>query len=167
MPVMLAYKPLRPSQILQSERFVSRIIEVLKEKYVNPFDVNIPREKLVNLSSSVALLDQIAAEILSTRSVGEDGEKFCLERLESSEVKFHDPINRRKLQLFSNSSKKVTIEENKKVKSIEVNRNIIGTLLLFSAKSGQAIDLKKAFDTLCQRFHLSQPKEMLVGFQAK
>jgi hypothetical protein len=48
--------------------------------------------------------------------------------------------------LFSNSSKKVTIEENKKVKSVEVNQNILGTLLSFSAKSGQAIDLKNALE---------------------
>ena len=41
------YKPLRPSHILQSEKFVSHIIEVLKEEYVNPFDINIPKEKLV------------------------------------------------------------------------------------------------------------------------
>ena len=30
------YKPLRQSQILQSERFVSNIINVLKEEYVKP-----------------------------------------------------------------------------------------------------------------------------------
>ena len=35
------YKPLRPSQILESERFVSNIINVLKEEYVNPFDINL------------------------------------------------------------------------------------------------------------------------------
>ena len=143
-----AYKPLRPSQILQSEKFVSRIIEVLKEEYVNPFDVNIPKEKLVNLSSAVALPDvQMASAILSTRSVGkEESQKFRLEHLESSKVKFHDPIKRRKLQLFSNSSKKVTIEQNKKGKSVEVIRNILETLLSFSAKNGQAIDFKRARD---------------------
>ena len=50
------------------------------------------------------------------------------------------------MQLFSNSSKKVTIEQNKKVKSVEVDRNILGTLLSFSAKSGQAIDFKRALE---------------------
>ena len=141
------YKPLRPSQILQSEKFVTRIIDVLKEEYVNPFGVNVDKEKLVNLSSGIALDDRIAAEILSTRSVGEkESQKFREERLESSQVKFHDPIKRRKLALFSSSSKKVTIEENKKVKAIEVNRNILGTLLSISAKSGQAIDFEKALE---------------------
>ena len=48
--------------------------------------------------------------------------------------------------MFSISNKKVTIEQNKKVKSVEVNRNILGTLLSLSAKSGQAIDFKRALE---------------------
>ena len=132
-----AYKPLRPSQILQSEKFVSRIMEILKEEYVNPFDVNLTQRQLVNLSSGVALPDEMTSEILSARSVGEEEcEKFCSERLESNKVKFHEPIKRKKLPLFSNSSRKITIEENKKAKSIEVNRNILGTLLSFSTNAG-------------------------------
>ena len=54
-----AYKPFRPSQILQSEKFVSRIMEILKEEYANPFDVNLTQEQLVNLSSGEALPDEI------------------------------------------------------------------------------------------------------------
>ena len=50
------------------------------------------------------------------------------------------------MPLFSNSSRKITIEENKKAKSIEVNRNILGTLLSFSTKYGLAIDLAKALE---------------------
>ena len=75
-----AYKPLRSSQILQLEKFVSNIIEVLKEECVNPFDVNIPIGKLVNLSSTVALPGKIASDILSMRSAGEkESQKFRLE----------------------------------------------------------------------------------------
>ena len=56
------YKLRRPSQILQSEKFVSHIIEVLKEeRYYAYNNTNIPKEKLVNLSSAVALPDQIAS----------------------------------------------------------------------------------------------------------
>ena len=81
------------------------------------------------------------------RSVGEkESQKFRLECLESSKVIFHDLIKRRKLQLFSNSSKKVTIEQNKKMKSVEVSWNIFGTLPSFSAKSGQAVDFKRALE---------------------
>ena len=92
-----AYKPHRPSQILQSEKFVSRIMKILKEEYVNPFDVNLTQEQLVNLSSGVALPDEMASEILSARSIGEDEcEKFCSKRLEPNKVKFHEPIKRKR-----------------------------------------------------------------------
>ena len=89
------------------------------------------KKSLFNLSSAVALPDQIASDILSAvRSVGEkESQKFRLECLSSIKVIFHDPIKRRKLQLFSNSSKKVTIEQNKKMNSVEVSRNILGTLI--------------------------------------
>ena len=87
------------------------------------------KKSLFNLSSAVALPDQIASDILSVRSVEKESQKFRLERLSSIKVIFHDPINRRKLQLFSNSSKKVTIEQNKKMNSVEVSRNILGTLI--------------------------------------
>ena len=62
------YKPLRPSQILKPERFVSNIINVLKEEYVNPFDSNLNKGLLVNLSSGIA----VAEEITSTDSSGKD-----------------------------------------------------------------------------------------------
>ena len=68
-------------------------MEVLKEEYVNPFDVNLAQEQLVNLSSGVTLPDEMASEILSARSVGEEEcEKFRSERLKSNKVKFHEQI---------------------------------------------------------------------------
>ena len=54
-----AYKPLEPSEILQSKKLVSHIMELSKEEYVNPFDVNIPNVivKIWN-SSHVPLLEE-------------------------------------------------------------------------------------------------------------
>ena len=66
------YKPLRPSQILKSERFVSNIINVLKEEYVNPFDSNLDKGLLVNLSSGISVAEDVAKEINSTDSSGKD-----------------------------------------------------------------------------------------------
>lgn len=43
------YKPMRPSEILASEKHVTKIIQVLKGKYINPFDLGL--EELYNFSS--------------------------------------------------------------------------------------------------------------------
>ena len=91
-----AYKLLQLSQILQSENFVSRIIEILKEEYVNPFDVNLTKEQLVNLNSDVALPDEMPSEILSARIVAEEEcEMFRSEFLEFNKVKFHEQIKKK------------------------------------------------------------------------
>ena len=81
------YKPLRPSQILKSERFVSNIINVLKEEYVNPFDSKLDKGLLVNLSSRITVAEDVAEEITSTDSSGKDDyQTFCKDRLESKKV---------------------------------------------------------------------------------
>ena len=58
----VVYKSLRPSQILGSEKMVTRLIEVLSE-YLNPFGVSLD-ENLYNLSSGVPVEDQLENEIL-------------------------------------------------------------------------------------------------------
>ena len=58
----VVYKSLRPSQILGSEKMVTRLIEVLSE-YLNPFSVSLD-ENLYNLSSGVPVEDELANEIL-------------------------------------------------------------------------------------------------------
>ena len=40
----------------------------------------------------------------------------------------------------------VSVEKDKKLKSVEVNRNILRLLLSVSAKSGQVIDFAKALE---------------------
>ena len=59
----VAYKSLRPSQILGSERMVTCVIEVLSEEYLYPFSVS-PDQNLYNLSSDVPVEDELANEIL-------------------------------------------------------------------------------------------------------
>ena len=47
------YKPLRPSQILISERHVAEVIRVLEEEYVNPFSVLVAKDCFFNLNSGM------------------------------------------------------------------------------------------------------------------
>ena len=50
------------------------------------------------------------------------------------------------MTLFSSTGQTVSVEKDKKLKSVKVNRNILGLLLSASAKSGQVIDFAKAFE---------------------
>ena len=84
---------------------------------------------------------------------------FFQNRLLSDEIKFHDTLTRNKLVLFKNCGKKIVVKKDGKLKSIEVNRNIIGNLLALSAKTGQLIDFNKALEfPLCSvDLNLSNP----------
>ena len=76
------YKPLRPSQILKSEKLVTNIVRTLKEEYINPFAVELDQTKLINLSSGIPLATEEALDIMSIRKVGEDEyDNFRNERL--------------------------------------------------------------------------------------
>ena len=57
---------------------------------------------------------------------------------------FHDPISRQNLKVFKDLAQKVTVTVKNVQKEIEINRNIIGTLLAQSIKFSKAIDFKKA-----------------------
>ena len=124
------YKPLRPSQILRSEETVKNVVSVLSNEHINPFCSYLDKDQLFNLSSGAPINDSSAVEqILNIRKVGKDHyNEFKKNRLSSKLVKFHDPIKRNDLPLFSSTNKSVQIKQNTRTKTVEINRNIVGTL---------------------------------------
>ena len=65
-------------------------------------------------------------------------------RLLSEDLDFHDPLSRNKLELFKSCGRTVNLKKEGKLMSVEVNRNVIGTLLALSAKSEKLIDFETA-----------------------
>ena len=130
-------KPLRPSQILKSEVMVTNVVNILTSEYISPFDSELDKDYLVSLSSGVPLQDKEAVErILSLRKVGEENyNHFKRDHLSRKKIKFHDPIKRNELSLFSNTNKSIEIKTSTKTKVGEFNRNIVGTLLAYSARN--------------------------------
>ena len=119
------YKPLRPSQILKSEVMVTNVVNVLSSECINPFDSGLDKDYLVSLSSGVPLPDKEAVERILILRKGWGGKK----------IKFHHPIKRNELSLFSNANKSIEIKTSTKTKVVEFNRNIVGTLLAYSARN--------------------------------
>ena len=118
------YKPLRPSQILQTNEHVLSVMKVFCEDYINPFGLEIETDTLINVSSGVPLPNDIADELLSISKVGADRyEQFKNERLVEPQAKgFHEPISRCKIKGFKHNKVKVSIAKNNIIKSLEVNR---------------------------------------------
>ncbi|KAG1673322.1 Multidrug resistance-associated protein 4 [Nymphon striatum] len=139
------YKPLRPSQILKSKKLVSSVVRVLKEEYINPFDADLDKDALLNFSSGRPIPDDASSEILRIREIGEEQyDDFVKYRITSKDIGLHEPISRNKVKLFGNFNRKIVIKKSSKEKSIESNRNILGTLLAISARNERAVNFKTA-----------------------
>ena len=139
------YKATRPSQILKSEKYVTDLVEVLRNDFVNPFDSNIDKDKLLNLSSGIPVNDDLAEDILKIKDRGIDSyNEFVEKRIKSQAIKVHDPIKRQKCALFKDTERKVTLKHKGNEKTIEANRDVLSKLLAHSAKHNKVIDFEVA-----------------------
>ena len=97
---------------------VTNVVNVLSSEYINPFDSGLGKDYLVSLSSAFPLQDKDTVEqILSLRKVGEENfNDFKRDRLSRKKIKFHHPIKRNELSLFSNMNKTIEIKTSTKTK---------------------------------------------------
>ena len=139
------YKPLRDIQIKRSEKCVGEVIEILEEKFFNPFGVDVEQDKesVYNLSSRQQYQGS-ADDLVGIRTMGQAlYNDFKKDRLFSTTIKFHDTIKRQKPTLFSDVSKpKPKKDTNYEV--VKANRNVLGKLLTLSANAQQLIDFEAA-----------------------
>eukprot|EP00794_Sanderia_malayensis_P002284 gene2284-2627_t len=116
-------------------------------RYINPFDPGLDKDKLYNLSSGIPVNFELPNETLNVLPNGKRAHcQFVNSRLESTNIKFHEPIKRQKSFLFSNCGKKIEIKVNGKSKVVEANRDVLGKLLAASTKHERTIDFKKALE---------------------
>ena len=98
----------------------------ISQDFVNPFSTGLDPFKLYNLSSGIPVDDDKISSMLNIQKTGEEQcNDFVQNRLLSDEIKFHDALICNKLVLFKDCGKNVAVKRAGKLKSIEVNRNII------------------------------------------
>ena len=95
----ILHKPLRPSQILKSEKLVTNMVRTLKEEFINPFAVELDQTKLINLSSGIPLATEAALDVMSIKKVGEEeNDNFRNERLRKKRKVFKQSFGDTKLE---------------------------------------------------------------------
>ncbi|CAB3982426.1 Hypothetical predicted protein [Paramuricea clavata] len=142
------YKSLRPSEILKSESYTTSVFNTLSKEYLNPFDVELDTSFLYNLGSGTPIEEDISEEIMNYNRIEGEAlfETFITVRILKKEILFHDLIKRRNLVLFKASSKKVSLTRSTVVKTVEVNRDILGTFLALTAKTEKVINFENALE---------------------
>ena len=140
------YKPCRQSQIINSEQQVTAVFNTQSVEYLNPFDVNLDKTKLLNLSSGSPIAEDIEEILLNLPKKGKElAEQFQKELLLSSKISFHAPIKRNiNKSLITTKMNVQNRQKSKKIDSTYINRNILSTLVSYSVKSGKAIDFTEA-----------------------
>ena len=142
------YKALRTTQVVNSEKTVAEVLNVIENEYINPFGLTINKEKLLNLSSGEAVEENLTEDILSTIDKGKElEEKFRVERLVNKFALFHDTLKKNQCKTFNEVSKKMKVKSKSGAqKIIEVNRDILSMLTSYSLRTNAAIDFKKALE---------------------
>lgn len=120
-------------------------MDVLTEDQINPFGLNLPKDKLINLAPEVEFPENITNEILNRRnSVNEKYAKFLKERLMERKTKnLIYSVSRTHIKVF-NYIFNVKISQIKIVKPIEVDHDILTKTLAISSKKRKAIDFGMA-----------------------
>ena len=141
------YKQIRPHHIVNSNKMCDKLVTTISKDFTSPFSTQLSPDRLFNLTSGIPVDDAHAEEMLKIREIGKQSfSDFMKERIFSDDVKFHDGLPRTKVKLFKQCRQKVNLLKDGKMKTLEVNRNIISTLLAISAKTNRVIDFNLALE---------------------
>lgn len=140
-------KCLREREIRKSEERVTRLMQVMKEDFINPFDANIDKQELFNLASGRPLSEEASSSLLSAEERGQIRYEEFNQRLDindESSIAFFDPIKRVPWRDFGNNERKTKVTAKGKSKDVTVQRDILGILVATSYKEKSMIDIDKA-----------------------
>ena len=121
---------MRPSQFLLSESKVTEVVRILEEESINPFSVGY--EHLYNFSFGEEVADDLDSVILDVCQNGTRmKEEFVRLRITSQTAKFHDTLTRCRVKTFKSLDRCIVKKKHIQA-TVEVNRNILGSLVAFS-----------------------------------
>ena len=65
------YKALGPSHVLKREQLIEKLISVMTEEFLNPFDESLDSVVLYSLSSGIPVAKEMVVQILGVKEVGQ------------------------------------------------------------------------------------------------
>ena len=136
-------KCLRPSQILKSNKIVCSIINCLETQFISPFSEDFDQQRLYNLVSGEPVSKSIAESMTMIEEMGQSLVTNFHERMVSDKAgAFFDPIKKNKVMTFASSEKK-SVLKSASYEEVRIEKDVLGTLLADSTKTGGVIDIDK------------------------
>ena len=123
---------LQSTRMVRDETDVKSLVAMLQSHWLDPFSS--VQQDLVCLSTGKVAPPKIEQDLLAAKAVGEKAyEIFRVERLESqpAKIKFHDTIQKAKLQTFTDLNKKVKVKsKTSKEIILKADRNLFAQMIL-------------------------------------
>lgn len=110
---------------------------------MNPFDETFDKNYLYNISTGKSAPTGVADYLLSIKKVGEESRKKFVEKCSiDAEAFSKTTINKVKILNFTATVKKAKVKLNNKLKEVNIQRDIFGTLLRCCMEN-PGIDIEK------------------------
>ena len=140
------HKELRPSQIVESETNVKKVIDTICS-FTNPFNTERCAEEFYCLSCGLLAKLDVAADVLNACKIGKAStEKFLQDRMVNHNVVFHNAIKRNKLKTFAKAEAKKTLKRTQnRMTQIKAERNIFGQLVLLSVQNDNDLQVTLSY----------------------
>jgi hypothetical protein len=132
---------LSKSFLSRQENNILKIITTLRT-YTNPFADEC--QDLINLVTKRVMSDKISEHVCNRNAIeSEQMEKFVMERISGGNINLWAPMQKLQLKMFTDNSKKISIQSAGKVIELKEDRALFCRMLIVS-KIRPEIDLKDA-----------------------
>ncbi|CAH0721911.1 unnamed protein product, partial [Brenthis ino] len=127
---------------IQNSNMQLQIFMNIFQQFINPFDVGVPKNVLINISTGKAASAEVETFLLNIEEHGEALRKTFIAECEADISRFEKSIKRTKLQNFSQDySKKKKTTIGGKIQEVRVQRDLFGRMLGISIN--HKIDISK------------------------
>ena len=140
------YKEASAARIKKDESAIQKIMSVVEERMVNPFEVDIDatedeKQPLINIATSGVASPEIQSDISKAREMGQNRLKgFLEERLQNNRVDFMAPIPKQTIKTFSAMNKPMKVKTQGKIESVNIDRQIFSKLTIIA--QSRKVDVK-------------------------
>ena len=140
------FKEATAERIKKDESAIEKVISVVEERMVNPFEVDIgatedEKQPLINIATSGVASPEIQNDISKAREMGEKRlQEFVEERLQNDRTDFMAPIPKQTIKTFSTMNKPLKVKTQGKIESVNIDRQIFSKLTIIA--QSREVDIK-------------------------
>ena len=137
---------LKTHRIKRDQRDLEKIKQMIVDN-INPFNPDLEKDKLFNISTGKAASEDTQNFLLNVMKIGKDRRDTFIEECAAKNERFHERINRVKINNFQKEGIKVKAKKKNKTVEIELTRDLFGRCLYLALQN--KIDMAEVLKFPC------------------